>query len=169
MARRRIITLSIIGAVLALPAWYVAPTWGLVTHGATLAVGALAGWLVARTRRGAMEESLRARWRDWNRLSIAGGSLGELHRRVKGRRGDNRAFVLAAVLTAVWALELLVFTLALMDTTSLWWSHVAISINALIIMVLLMDAVHLFRWSRALASSIRSMVREGEIGVWGVA
>lgn len=165
--KARLWTLAVVGALLFAPAWYLAQAGGLVVHAGALAGGVGVGLLVGHRSTRRYEVSLRSTWREWNRFSVACHSVGELHRKVRGRAGRSLPFLYAAVLTGIWALEVLLLTLALADATAFWWSFVAVAGNGLLVGGLVGFHLRARRWTRELRSSIQDMVQRGEIGVWG--
>lgn len=168
-ARLRFFVLLGVAVLLPAVAWYVAPPWGFVSSAAATAVGLGLGLLWAQRRVRAYEESLRSAWAAWMRAAVASDTVAETHRRVRGRRGRMLPYLYAALLTTLWALEVLLFTLALNNETALWWGHVVAAANGLLVGVLLGHALRAWRWSRTFHASLADMMAAGEIGAWGVA
>lgn len=166
--RQRVWVLAVVGVLLAGPAWVLAQLWGVVSHAGALAAGVGIGMLWAHLATRRYEASMRSTWKQWNRFAVACHSVPEIHRKVRGGTGRGLPVLYAAGLTAVWALEVLLLSLALADATAFWWSFVAVVANGLLVGAMAGRFLWGRRWTRALRTSIRDMVDHGEIGVWGI-
>lgn len=167
-ARLRFVVMLCVAALLLGPAWYLAPPWGLVTSAAATAAGFGLGLLWGQRRVRVFEESLRGAWASWMKAAVASDTVAETHRRVRGRRGRMLPYLYAALLTILWALELLLLVLALNDQTATWWGHVAAGANGLLAGFLVGHALRVWRWTRTFRASLRDLMAAGEIGAWGV-
>ena len=167
-ARTRAWVLGAIAVALTGLAWWLDGVLGISAHGVALLVGVGVGLLVARLRAQRQESALRSSWREWMRMARAAETVPEVHQRVQGRGLRGRVFLLAAAMTVAWALELLLFFLALNNETSRWWSIVAIVANGALMAGLATMALRAWSWTRELRHSIQSMIDSGEIGTWGV-
>lgn len=180
-ARRRATTLAVVAAVLAIPAYAVAGAagdglldpgrlafLGLAAHALAVLAGLIAGNLVTRRRVLAYESSLRSTWKAWMRWSAACESVPEVHRRVTGARQRNVPWWTAALLTVLWALEVALLVLAFANEGSLAWALPVIALNGLIPAAFAAHFLRLKGWERDLQDSLADLVKEGELGVWGV-
>ncbi len=166
-SRSRVIVSAVILAVLTGLAAYLWLPWGLAVHGGAVLVGLGMGWLIGNGAVGRFEGSIRGEWNKWMQLSPACDTVSEVGRKVKGRRAANRAYVIAAVLTLLWAAELLMVAFAFDGQTG-WPIAVAIGANGVFAGALLGHQLRLMTWTKGFATSLAEMVRDGELGVWGV-
>ena len=167
-SRTRIIVASVLLAVLlalGLVAWF---PWGGAVHVGASAVGFLLGWWFAAGAVGRYEASIRGEWNRWMELAPACDTVSEVGRKVKGRRAAARAYVVAAVLTALWALEVVLLFLAFDNADTAWFAAIVIAANGVFAGVLLGHQVRVMTWTKGFATSLAEMVRDGELGVWGV-
>lgn len=166
-ARSRAIVLATLAALLAIPAWFLWPPYGLAVHAGVLVVGGLLGWGWALRTVHAYEDSLRGTWNRWMDLAPACENVPELHRKVRGRTTTYRVYVIAALLTLLWALEVLLLAVALAETTAAMVAAPVIAANALLVGGLGGHQIRLLTWTGAFRRSLDDMVQEGEIGIWG--
>jgi hypothetical protein len=170
---RRIWTLGVLALLLFAPAWYLADRegtawWGLVLHAVALGLAVGAGLLWGQRRLRAYEESLRSAWRDWMDYSLACETIPDLYARARGRSRRNVAVLAAVVLFILWALELWVLTMALMEEPSRWWAFAAVAGNAALAGALAGMHIRIWRWTRGFRNSLGDMMASGELGMWGV-
>lgn len=162
----------IVGAVvLVLLAGLAALLWwplGIAAHLVAATAGVGLGWFIAAGKVGRYEHSLRDQWNDWMRLAPACDTVADVGRKVAGRRIANRAYTIAAVLTVLWVAELILVALWFNDTTNTLLSAGVIAANGVFAGLLLGHQLRLMTWTKAFANSLAEMMRDGEIGVWGV-
>lgn len=167
-AGRRGVTLLVVTLLLAVPAYFIAPWQGLVVHALGAVAGLILGNLASRRRVHRYEASLRGTWKAWMRWSAACESVPEVHRRVMGKSGRNLPWWTAALLTALWALEVGLLALAFANEGSLAWAIPVLALNGLVPAAFAAHYVHLKGWVAELGESLSDLVKSGEIGVWGV-
>ncbi|MGB0652005.1 MAG: hypothetical protein ACPGQL_02295 [Thermoplasmatota archaeon] len=170
-AHRRIIILAVLLPVLAAPAYLLGD---LVALGAHAVVGLLAlpvGYLAGRSRYvGTFEASLKQTWNRWMRFAVSCETVPEVYRKVTGRSGRNLPYLYAALLTLLWAAEIVLLVVALagsgagLDLAAL---PVVIA-NAAVAGGLLGYQVKARNWCRTFVASVKEMMDDGELGVWGV-
>lgn len=162
---------SIVMAVLALllfgVAWFVAELWGVVAHGAGVAVGLGVGLLWGQRTVGRYAASLQGTWNTWMRKAPACESVPEVHRKVRDKRGRHLPFLYALVLLVVWALEVALFALAFVDDASLWAQLPVLAVNGLLAGGLAGFFLRTRAWFRSFQHSVQEMLADGELGVWG--
>jgi hypothetical protein len=165
--RRAIIATVLLLVLLGIGTWLWLP-WGAAVHVGAVLAGGLVGWGLAAATAGRYELSLRGEWASWMRLAPACDNVQELARKVRGQRAAGRAYAVAAVLTLLWGLEVVLMGLAFSDGAE--WLFVApvVAANGAFAAGLLGHQLRLRSWSRQLAASLAEMVRDGEIAVWGV-
>jgi hypothetical protein len=167
-ARGRVIVASILlGALLGIATWLWWPIGAAVHIGAAL-IGFLGGWLIAAGSAGRYETSLRDQWNEWMRVAPACDTVADAGRKVAGKRVASRAYLIAAVLTLLWATELTLVALAFNGSKDVIMQATIIAANGIFAGGLLGHQVRLMTWTRAFARSLAEMMRDGEIGVWGV-
>ena len=167
-AGRRMATMLVVAVLLAVPAYFLLPWQGLLAHVLGVLAGLLAGNLWCRRKTATYEASLRGTWKSWMRWAVACESVPEVHRRVTGRNARNGPYLLAAVLTLLWATEVGLLLLAFKDTTATWVALPVILLNGFLPGALVAYYARLRVWVRELADSVADLVASGEIGVWGV-
>lgn len=167
-AGRRAVVLLAVTALLAIPAYLVAPWQGLAVHVLGAVAGLVAGNIASRRRVRAYESSLRGTWKSWMRWSAACESVPEVHRRVNGRSGRNLPWWTAALLTLLWALEVGLLALAFANEGSLAFAVPVLALNGLVPALFAAHYMHLKGWVAELGESLADLVKSGEIGVWGV-
>jgi hypothetical protein len=148
-----------------------APPWGpnVDLAFASLAVGAVLGLAVSWWRYRRREESLRQRWRKWMQWSQSAARLGEVEARVEEGRLPKPGGTLRA---ALWAGAVLVNGAAF---TGLWYGWpgvdapvgVVVFADGLVVGLLAGDAAWGLQWAYRLRRTVREMIDEGELGVWG--
>lgn len=147
------------------------PAWGpnvTLTLGALLA-GALLGLAASWYRFRRREESLRDRWRKWMQWSQSATRLGEVEARVEDRRLPQASGTLRA---AAWAVAVLANGAVFVG---LWYAWPGIETVARVVLFADGLAVGLLaggtawglQWTYRFRSTVREMVDEGELGVWG--
>lgn len=166
--RRRGVTLLIVTALLAVPAYFILPWLGLALHALGAIAGLLVGSLATRRRTQTFETSLRGTWKSWMRWSAACESVPEVHRRVEGRSNRNVPWWTAALLTTLWALEVGLLLLAFHNEGSLAWAAPVLVLNGLLPALFAAHFLRLRSWLAELGQSLSDLVQEGELGVWGV-
>lgn len=169
---RVIISIVILVLLAGLALWLWWPEyWGVVVHVAGAGIGFLIGWLVAGRTASRYEAGLRTHWDRWMQLSEACDTVAELGRKVERKSSANRAYMLAAALTLLWAIELLLIVVAVQGQSEadpwIWYAPV-IGANGLLAAYLLGHQAKFASWTRSFAKSLAEMVRDGEIGVWGM-
>ncbi|MEK6975681.1 MAG: hypothetical protein AABY18_04985 [Candidatus Thermoplasmatota archaeon] len=167
-AGRRAVILLVVAALLAIPAYLIAPWQGAAVHVLAVVAGLVAGNLVSRRRARTYEASLRGTWKSWMRWSAACESVPEVHRRVLGKSGRNLPWLAAAGLTLLWAVEVGLLALAFANEGSLAFAIPVIALNGLVPAAIAAHFIHLKGWVRELSESLTDLVKAGEIGVWGV-
>lgn len=167
-AGRRALVLFVVTALLAVPAYFIAPWQGLAVHALGAVLGLVVGNLASRRKVRAYEASLRGTWKSWMRWSAACESVPEVHRRVLGKSGRNLPWWTAALLAALWALELGLLALAFANEGSLAHAIPVLALNGLVPAAFAAHYAHLKGWVRELGESLGDLVKSGEIGVWGV-
>lgn len=167
-SRHRIfIVLGVQVALLALASWLWWPL-GMPVHVVAAVAGLGLGWFVGSAAVGRFEHSLRDDWNRWMQLSGACDTVWDLGRKVHGGRAAGRSYLVAGVLTLLWALELVMVFLVIQDSSSVAVSASVIGINGLFAGGLLGHQLAVNRWTKGFADSLAEMVRDGELGVWGV-
>lgn len=166
--RRRGVTLLVVTALLAIPAYFILPWLGLALHALGAVAGLVVGSLATRRRTQAFETSLRGTWKAWMRWSAACESVPEVHRRVAGKSSRNLPWWTAALLTLLWALEVGLLMLAFYNEGSLAWAAPVLLLNGLVPALFAAYFLRLRGWLEDLAQSLSDLVQDGELGVWGV-
>lgn len=167
-SRQRIIIVAVIhAALLGLAAWLWWPL-GLAVHVGAAALGAGLGWFIGAAAIGRFEDSLRDDWNRWMQLSSACDTVWDLGRKVHGVRGAGRPYLIAGALTLLWALELVMVFLAIEHSGDTLVVASVIAANGLFAGALLGQQIRINRWTKGFATSLAEMVRDGELGVWGV-
>lgn len=132
--------------------------------GLGLVLGLAVSWWRFRRRR----ESLRSRWRKWMQWSQSATRLGEVEARVEGSRLPSWGTLRAAA----WVVAVLANGAVLVG---LWYSwpgvdgvaQAVVFADGLAVGFLAGDAVWGLQWTYRLRGTVREMVEEGELGVWG--
>ncbi len=167
-SRRRIVVLTLVLAALAGPAWLLAGLYGLGVHAGVAAVSVVAGLLVGRRRYvSTYQASLKMSWNRWMRYATSCESIPEVYRKVTNRSHRNLPYVYAALLTILWVAEIGLLLLAL-DGVGGAMALPVVAANALVVGLLFGFHLRGRSWYRSFSASLREMVREGEVGVWGV-
>lgn len=167
-AGRRALVLFVVAVLLLLPAWFIGGLAGLGVHLLGAVLGLVVGNLASRRKVRAYETSLRGTWKSWMRWSAACESVPEVHRRVLGKSGRNLPWWTAALLAALWALELGLLALAFANEGRLAYAIPVLALNGLVPAAFAAHYAHLKGWVRELGESLGDLVKSGEIGVWGV-
>lgn len=167
-AGRRAVVLLVVTLLLAIPAYLIWPWQGLVVHVLGAVLGLIVGNLASRRRVRTYEASLRGTWKSWMRWSAACESVPEVHRRVTGKAGRNLPWWTAALLTALWALEVGLLALAFANEGDAAFAIPVLALNGLVPAAFAAHYAHLKGWVAELGESLSDLVKTGEIGVWGV-
>lgn len=167
-AGRRAVVLLVVTLLLAVPAYLILPWMGLAVHALGAVAGFIVGNLASRRKVRAYEASLRGTWKSWMRWSAACESVPEVHRRVNGASGRNLPWWTAALLTALWALEVGLLALAFAHEGELAFAIPVLALNGLVPALFAAHDLLLKGWVRELGESLGDLVKSGEIGVWGV-
>lgn len=133
---------------------------------ASLVVGLLAGLLWGRHRAHRYNESLKASWNAWMRMSLSSGSVDEVDRHVR-EKPRHPAFAGAA-----WAAFLLMNGLLFL---ALWvevpWAFpygaIVGALNGLALGLVLGRALWALRWTREFAKALDELMATGQVGLWG--
>lgn len=170
VAVRRITLLAVVAVLLAGPAWYLAEWIGVAVHVGAVVVGLLAGFLAGQVRyEGRFTVALMDHWREWMAQAPGSESVAEVARRTTRRSGRNRPLWYALVFTVLWALEVLLLVIAFQeDPASLAYAAPVLALNGLAAGGVLGYHARGLRWCITLRDSLDEMVRDGEMGVWGV-
>ncbi len=167
-ARARIMVLGILGVLLTVPAFLMAPPLGVVAHLAALVAGFVAGAVWGGITFGrTYQQGLVALWKEWMEAASGSETLAECHRKVMGRSGRNLPWLYAAGLTLFWCAEIGLVLLALADVTSPMIALPVVIANGLLVGALVGHSLRAHRWSRDLGDATADMVARGEIGLWG--
>lgn len=167
-SRVRIWVLFALALLLSVPAYLLAPPGGLVVHWIAVACAAVAGLVVGVMGHRRLEASLKGEWNRWMRFAVSCQSVPEVHRKVRGRSGRNLPLLYAALLTLAWAAELGLLILAFFNPADQYLAVPVIAANGIVAGGMLGYYAMGARWYRTLSTSIRELVDEGELGVWGV-
>ncbi len=166
---RRVVVTGILLPILIVPAAVMAAAWGAVTHLLAAGIGAALGAFWAQRRYAdTYTHSLQNNWNAWMKYAISCTSIPEVHHKVIGRNTHNRVFLMAAGLTALWSLELLLFAAAFAVDLSGNVTLPVIAVNALLIGAILGASLKAQVWYKEFDGSVRELVQSGEIGVWGI-
>jgi hypothetical protein len=169
--RRRMSLWIVLAIALLAPAFYLDGWRGAAVHAGALVAGVLAGLLVARVRVRSYEDSIRGTWSQWMRYSVAAETVAEVFRKVRGRSGRNLPYLYASLLTLIWGAEGLLLVLALVgqNGAGLLLALPFIAANGLMAGILLGFNSLLTNWFGSFRSTVREMVDDGELPLWGVA
>ena len=167
-ARSRVLLAVLVALGLAVPAYFLYPWQGVVVHFGAAVMGLLLGHALVGRRVRAYESSLRESWAAWMRLAPGSETVREVHRRVLEKTVHIQPYAQAAVLTILWALELVLLMVALGNETSAVLALPVLGLNGILAGALLSYYVRLRSWTREFRESVSEMVDAGEIGVWGV-
>lgn len=140
--------------------------WVVLAAFAALAAGAGLGFWHATRRHRRYEESLRASWNAWMRMSLSCERIDEVARHVRERGGPrhvanvgwsglliaNALLFLALWFAAPWALS--------------YGVMVAVA-NGLTLGAVCAHALATRRWSGRFAKALDELVTEGQVGLWG--
>ncbi len=166
-ARSRAVLLTVFAALLLAPAILLWMPWGIGVHVAAVLLGIGLGWWSGLRAVDGYESSLRGMWNHWMKLAPACETVPELHRKVRGRSSHNRSMALAALLTLLWGLEVILVVVAFGGERDPMFSIPIISVNGLLVGALLGHHLQVRTWTRTFHRSLDEMVRDGELGVWG--
>jgi hypothetical protein len=134
----------------------------LASLAAGLALGLLHGWRTTKR----YNESLRASWNQWMRMSLSCARVDEVSRHVEAR---GRAAPLAgAGWGALFLANVLLF--AALWTEAAWAAALGAAVavaNGLVLGTLAGHAAWNLEWSRRFSRALHEMLGKGEIGMWG--
>ena len=164
---KRIVVAALLAAILAVPAYFIYPWQGVAVHAAAAVLGLLAGHVAAGRRIASYEAGLRGSWAEWMRLAASSESVAEIHRKATSRSSRNHPYWLAALLTFLWSLEILLLVVALGDSRSAAFSIPVLALNGMLTGTLLGYHLRMRSWTLAFRASVGEMVASGEIGLWG--
>ncbi len=166
--RARAITLLIVGVLLFIPAFLIWPPYaGVGVHAAAWVVGIGIGLILGARQATRYEDSLRGSWNRWMDLAPACDTIPELARKVRGARQTFQVAWIAAGLTLLWSMELLLVVMAFIDYNNGWFSLPILIINGGLAGLVAGQHVRLLSWTRSFHKSLQEMVQDGEVGVWG--
>lgn len=159
--------------ILALPVYFMAeltdrPLLGAVVWLAALAfaVGAACGIAHAWRRTVRYNESLRASWNQWMRMSLSASRVDQVARHVEMR---GAAPAIAGIgWTALFAANVLLFwSLWVEAAWGLALGGAVTTANGLVLGALVGEALWDLRWSMQFSRALHEMLGKGEIGMWG--
>src|SRR5262249_22479795 len=149
-------------------AWMLYQPWqGVAIHAGAVGLGAILGFLTARTRVTRYRDSIRGTWTQWMRYAVAAESVAEVHRKVRGRSGRNLPILYAALLFVVWASEIGLLVLALVQQNANLAAATVpvIAANGILAGWIVAHNVVLRAWFGEFASSVTELVESGEVNV----
>ena len=138
----------------------------VVLAAVTLLVGLAAGILWGRHRTERYNESLRASWSAWMRMSLSCASVREVARHVesKGRAPPVGGVGWAALFLA----NALLFLFLWFDLGfALVFGVMVTTANGLVLGTLAGDALWSLRWTGQFAKALDVMIAQGQLGMWG--
>ncbi len=167
-SRRRILVLTLVVLGLAGPAWLLAGPMGLAVHGGVCLLALCVGLVAGRRRYvSTYQASLKVSWNRWMRYATSCESIPEVYRKVTNRSHRNLPYIYAAVLTILWVAETGLLLLAL-DSAGGALALPIVAANAVVVGLLLGFHLRGRYWYRSFSASLQEMVKDGEVGVWGV-
>lgn len=132
----------------------------------TLLVGIVLGGAWAWRTTNHYNESLRASWNAWMRMSLSATSVGEVARSVENK---GKPWPVASI---GWALLLLanvaLFAALWMETPwAITLGAAVTTANGLTLGTLVGSSLWNLRWARQFGSALDELVTEGQVGLWG--
>lgn len=167
-SRVRIWVLVVLALLLTVPAYLLAPPGGALVHWGAVVVAAFIGMAWGHLGHRRYERSLRTNWNRWMRFAVSCESIPEVHRKVRGRTARNLPILWAALLTLAWVAELGLLILAFWDPADQYLAIPVIAANGAVAGLLTGYYAMGAYWYRTFSGSLREMIDDGEIGVWGV-
>jgi hypothetical protein len=169
---KRIIRLLILTGVVLLLAWPLFDPDALMGLGSTLAILVAAGGLggvyahyVANRR---YNTSIKAHWNRWMRYSVSCVSVRECYRKVHNRNPGPSVLWVASLLSAVFIAHLVLLVYAI-DTEATFNQILPLfALDAIILGFFIGKRIMERHWYRQFLRSVNELLREGQIGVWGV-
>lgn len=134
-----------------------------------LVAGAAGGIIVGKqfvTRR--YHESLASGWNKWMRYSVACSRIDEVHRRVNGKPATRSVAGIATIWTFILFTTIILLLMTVVDGVPTVNKTPVFIGYGLYLGYKIGRTLAMRGWARDFLSSIDDMMRQGEIGLWGV-
>jgi branched-subunit amino acid transport protein AzlD len=170
--RKRLVRLGLLAGVLALLAWlffYNTALEGLGSFAAFLAGGLVLGGLYAQfvnVRR--YNASIHKHWNKWMRYSVSCVSVNECYKKVHNRHPGLGIGWWASILAVVIVAHLVLAAMAINADAGFVETLYFFALDAVLVGFFIGKRLLERRWFNQFLTGVNDLLREGEIGVWGV-
>ena len=132
----------------------------------SLAVGVAGGLLWGRHQTARYNESLRASWNAWMRMSLSCARVDEVARHVENKRAHSSLRGIASALLVV--LNGVLFALLWAEAAfALEFGAIVTLLNGIVLGFLAGHAAWSWRWTAQFSKALDELIGSGQVGLWG--